>query len=213
MTAIKICGVKKAETYDLLLELKVNWAGLVFYPPSPRYITPDQARSLPDYKSHGLLKVGLFVKPTLDDLAKVLDQVQLDVLQLYTSAEMAITIREEFGLPVWLARGVQSVADLPNNDDVDGLVIEAPSSQSDTRPGGNGRTFDWQLTAGWKSPKPWLLAGGLTPENIIQAIKYSGAKAVDVSSGVEYQKGEKDPALIREFVKNIRNFDCLKGVI
>lgn len=213
MTAIKICGVKKAETYDLLLELKVNWAGLVFYPPSPRYITSDQARSLPDYKNYGLSKVGLFVKPTLDGIAKVLDKVQLDILQLYTSAEMAITIREEFGLPVWLARGVQSVADLPSNDNVDGLVIEAPASQSDSRPGGNGRTFDWRLTAGWKAPKPWLLAGGLTPKNVTQAMKDSCAKAVDVSSGVEHQKGEKDSALIREFVKNIRNFDFEKGVI
>lgn len=207
MTAIKICGVKEEETYDLLLELKVNWAGLVFYPPSPRYIPPDQARSLPNYNKYGLLKVGLFVKPTLDYITKVLDKVQLDILQLYTSAEMAIIIRDQLGLPVWVAQGVQSIANLPNDCDVDGLVIEAPSRQSDSHPGGNGRAFDWKLTAGWQAPKPWLLAGGLTPKNVVQAIKHSGAKAVDVSSGVECQKGQKDLALIREFVKNIRNFD------
>ncbi|EUK17746.1 phosphoribosylanthranilate isomerase [Commensalibacter papalotli (ex Servin-Garciduenas et al. 2014)] len=207
MSAIKVCGIKTAETYDLLLELNVNWAGLVFYPPSPRYITLDQARQLPDYKNHGLLKVGLFVKPTLDDIAKVLDHVHLDILQLYTSTQMIKTIRNHFGLPVWLAQGIRTVCDLPDNYDVDGLVIEAPSHQSDLHPGGNGRTFDWQLTSGWQAPRPWLLAGGLTPTNVTQAIKQSGARAVDVSSGVERQKGEKDHALIREFVGNINNFD------
>lgn len=213
MSAIKVCGIKTAETYDLLLELNVNWAGLVFYPPSPRYITVNQARQLPDYKEHGLLKVGLFVEPTLNDIANVLDQVHLDILQLYTSSEMAKTIRDQFELPVWLARGVRTVSDLPNGCDADGFVIEAPSSQSDLHPGGNGRAFDWELTSGWQAPRPWLLAGGLTPENVTQAIKQSGAKAVDVSSGVERQKGEKDHALIREFVKNVYDFSVLKGAI
>lgn len=207
MTAIKICGVKEAHTYDLLVELKVDWVGLVFYPPSPRYIAMDQARQLPDYKNQGLLRVGLFVKPTLDDIKAVLDKINLDILQLYTSLEIAQKIRDEFGIPVWLAKGVQTVSDLPTNCSVDGLVIEAPSNQSDSRPGGNGRAFDWQLTSGWHSPKPWLLAGGLTPENVTQAIQQSGTQAVDVSSGVERQKGEKDPSLIKQFVKNIRCFN------
>lgn len=207
MTAIKICGVKEAHTYDLLAELKVDWVGLVFYPPSPRYITMDQARQLPDYKNQGLLRVGLFVKPTLDDIKAVLDKINLDILQLYTSLETAQIIRDELGIPVWLAKGVQTISDLPINGSVDGFVIEAPSNQSDSRPGGNGRTFDWQLTSGWHSPKPWLLAGGLTSENVTQAIQQSGTKAVDVSSGVEHQKGKKDSGLIKQFVENIRCFD------
>lgn len=204
MTAVKICGVKDAATCDLLLELKVNWVGLVFYPPSPRYITIDQACQLPDYKNNNLLRVGLFVKPTLDDIARVLDKVHLDVLQLYTSVEMAKIIRNQCGLPTWLAQGIQTITDLPNKCDVDGLVMEAPCNQSDSRPGGNGRAFDWRLTCGWQAPKPWLLAGGLTPDNVQEAIKQSGAKAVDVSSGVERNKGDKDHLLIRQFVENVR---------
>ncbi|MDI2091029.1 phosphoribosylanthranilate isomerase [Commensalibacter oyaizuii] len=204
MTAIKICGVKDSATYDLLAELQVNWVGIVFYPPSPRYIEPSQAALLPDYKADGLQRVGLFVKPTVDDIRRILDYVHLDVLQLYTSMENASVIQTIFGIPVWVAKGVKSRADLPTSCPVTGMVIEAPANQSDSRPGGNGRVFDWQLTKNWQAPRPWLLAGGLTPENVTTAIVEAQALAVDVSSGVERCMGEKDPVLIRSFVENIR---------
>ncbi|CAI3948705.1 Phosphoribosylanthranilate isomerase (TrpF) (PDB:1DL3) [Commensalibacter communis] len=207
MTAIKICGVKDPEIYELLATLKVNWVGLVFYESSPRFISIDQVRQLPDYYNEGISRVGLFVKPTLDEVKRVLETVRLDILQLYTTPEIARTIRETFDIPVWLAKGIQKRSDLPETCSIDGLVIEAPPNHSDSRPGGNGRTFDWQLTSAWNAPKPWLLAGGLTPENVVQAIQQSGAKAVDVSSGVERRKGEKDPTLIRQFIQNIRNID------
>ncbi|MDI2112956.1 phosphoribosylanthranilate isomerase [Commensalibacter nepenthis] len=208
MTGIKICGVKEPATYDLLIKLKVNWVGLVFYEPSPRFISMGQVRQLPDYHNEGLLRVGLFVKPTVDEVRRVLDTVRLDILQLYTSLEVAHTIREACDIPVWLAKGIKERSDLPKTCSVDGLVIETPSNHSDLRPGGNGRTFDWRLTSTWDIPKPWLLAGGLTPDNVGQAIQQSGAKAVDVSSGVERHKGEKDSTLIRQFVETIRAIDC-----
>ena len=89
------------------------------------------------------------------------------------------------------------------------MVIEAPFYESDTRPGGNGRKFDWSLTKNWNPAKPWLLAGGLTPDNVQEAIQQSGAEAIDVSSGVESEPGKKDPILIQQFVKNARQeYNC-----
>ncbi len=205
MTAIKICGVKDLATYDLLAELQVNWVGLVFYPASPRFLSLSQAAQLPDYRNEGLLRVGLFVKPELEDIQRVIEKIHLDILQVYCPDEQAEFIRETFKIPVWIAKGIKTHQDLLRSCTVDGMVMEAPSYQSDTRPGGNGRQFDWSLTKTWKSVKPWLLAGGLTPDNIQEAIRISGAKAVDVSSGVEFKKGVKDLKLIRRFVMNARS--------
>jgi len=154
MVSIKICGVRETATCDLLLKLRVNWVGLVFYPASPRFLSVTQARQLPDYGKEGLLRVGLFVRPKLDDIKRILDKVRLDILQLYCSDKQAETIREEIGLPVWLARGVKTRDDLLEPCQVDGMVIEAPFYESDTRPGGNGRKFDWSLTKNWNPAKP-----------------------------------------------------------
>lgn len=204
MGLIKICGVKEARICDLLVELRVNWIGFVFYPASPRYLTLSQAKNLPDYKRDGLLRVGLFVRPELDVIKRTLETVRLDILQLYTSEEEALMIKRTFNMPVWLAKGIQTYHDLPRHCPVDGMVIEAPHNALDTRPGGNGRTFDWSLSKNWQAPKPWLLAGGLSPDNVQRAIQQSNAPAVDVSSGVESEQGIKDPLLIRNFVKNAR---------
>lgn len=204
MVAIKICGVNEAETCDLLVSLQVDWVGLVFYPASPRFLSLSQAMQLPDYGKEGLLRVGLFVKPELDDIRKILDHVRLDILQLYCPDKQAEIIREEFHLPVWLARGVKTRQDLLQPCPVDGMVTEAPCYDSDTRPGGNGRQFDWSLMKNWHAAKPWLLAGGLTPDNVQTAIQQSSAQAVDVSSGVEAEPGKKDPGLIQRFVENAR---------
>ena len=194
MVSIKICGVRETATCDLLLKLRVNWVGLVFYPASPRFLSVTQARQLPDYGKEGLLRVGLFVRPKLDDIRRILDKVRLDILQLYCSDKQAAIIREEIGLPVWLARGVKTRDDLLEPCQVDGMVIEAPFYESDTRPGGNGRKFDWSLTKNWNPAKPWLLAG---------------TDAIDVSSGVESEPGKKDPILIQHFVKNARQeYNC-----
>lgn len=207
MTAIKICGVRDSKTCDLLVELQVDWVGFVFYPASPRYITAEQVSQLPDYKQEGLSRVGLFVEPTIDEIVAVLESVRLDILQVYASMEQAHAIQEQIKMPIWVAKGIQTTQDLPISCSVDGLVIEAPANKEDSRPGGNGRVFDWRLTAKWRAPKPWILAGGLTPDNVTEAIQQSGTKAVDVSSGVEGNKGVKDLLLVRRFVENIRQFD------
>ncbi|WP_338329477.1 phosphoribosylanthranilate isomerase [Commensalibacter sp. Nvir] len=209
MIAIKVCGIKEENHYELLAKLNVDWVGLVFYPPSPRYITPEQASHLPDFKQQGLQRVGLFVHPDEEEIETVLEKVRLDVLQLYTSLEQACFIRKRFNIPVWLSKGIKRFSDLPTSCPLDGLVIEAPASKTDTRPGGNSKQFDWRITQSWRAPKPWVLAGGLNCRNVDRAISLSGTRAVDVSSGVENQLGIKDSQLIQNFVTKVRNCNDL----
>ena len=116
-----------------------------------------------------------------------------------------MSTRDRFGLPVWRPVGIATRADLPASaGDADALLLEAKPPADATRPGGNAVRFDWAMLNGWTAPAPWLLAGGLTPDNVAEAIRLTGAVAVDVSSGVEKEKGRKDPALIRSFIERAR---------
>ena len=200
---VKICGINDAASFDTVIEAGADWVGFVFFPPSPRYITPEAAAALSARAPGGPPRVGLFVNPTAEQIAATLDVIRLDVLQLYGADTGAM--RARFGLPIWRAVGVDSPADLPTDSHgADRLLIEAKPPPDATRPGGNAVSFDWTLLRGWKSPVPWVLAGGLTPANVAAAIRETGAEAVDVSSGVEKAKGVKDPALIRAFIANAR---------
>ena len=202
MIRVKICGINDAASRDAALAAGADWLGFVFFPPSPRAVTPTLAATL----AAGVpSRVGLFVAPTDDDVAAVLAAVRLDVLQLYDSVERCAALRARFGVPVWRAVGLRAAADLPGTDSgLDGLVIEASPPASATRPGGNAAALDHSLLAGWRPPLPWLLAGGLTPANVAAAIRATGALAVDVSSGVETAPGKKHPDLIRAFVAAAR---------
>lgn len=210
MVKVKICGLKKPEEIKLCAALDVAWAGFVFYPPSPRFITPQQALALhqavPPSQEGGPQRVGLFVAPSSRDIKEVLDVIPLDILQLYAPLAQVLAFRKEFALPVWQARGIKTRADLPSQKNaLDGYVIEAPPDLHDNQPGGLGKSFDWQLTRNWPALAPWLLAGGLTPENVATAIKTSGAPAIDVSSGVEETRGIKSLEKIEKFVRNASN--------
>ncbi|MBS1067378.1 phosphoribosylanthranilate isomerase [Gluconobacter cerinus] len=206
MTKVKICGVRDVATMQLCASLGVDWVGFVFHPASPRYVLPEQARRIHESVSVGLApsRVGLFVKADDKTIEHTLQTVPLNVLQIYDSVERAKEIRSRFGLPVWLARGVKSASDLPVRAEIDGYVIEAPRQDGDDRPGGLGRTFDWALTQEWNAPAFWMLAGGLTPSNVQNAINASSAPAVDVSSGVESRAGKKSHKLIEQFVEKAR---------
>ena len=197
---VKICGVRDTPALDAAVEAGADWIGLQFFPRSPRYVEPETAASLCRHLRGRIPAVGLFVDPTGDDIAGVLATTPLDILQLYGATDRAAEIRRRFGLPVWLAHGVAVAADLPATTDADGLVIEAKPPRGSDRPGGNGARFDWSILRDWIAPAPWMLAGGLTGENVRAALEASGADAVDVSSGVERAPGEKDPDLIRTFI-------------
>jgi phosphoribosylanthranilate isomerase len=164
-------------------------------------VTPEQAVELARFAPTAVRRVGLFVEPTEEELEAALAVVPLDILQLYTSAERAAALGARFGKPVWRGVSVAAQADLPvDAEGVDAFLLDAKPSPASTRPGGNAMRFDWSLIAGWSAPAPWVLAGGLDPDNVAEAVAATGAETVDVSSGVESAPGRKDPARIRAFV-------------
>lgn len=203
--AIKICGLTEPEGLDAVIENGADWVGFNFFPRSPRVVTPAQAaRLIARMPSDGPRRIGLFVEPDDDTIAATLNMAALDGLQIYASQTRALDIRARFGLPVWHARGVETAADLPTASPLDRLLIESRPPAGADRPGGNARSIDWTITQGWHAPVPWMLAGGLTPDNVAHAIAQSGTRAVDVSSGVESAPGRKDAALIARFIQAAR---------
>ncbi|MGH7056280.1 MAG: phosphoribosylanthranilate isomerase [Acetobacteraceae bacterium] len=199
---VKVCGITDEAGFDAAITAGADWIGFVFFPPSPRFVTPERAAAIASRNIGGPPRVGLFVDPSDDAIAASLDALTLDILQIYAPAPRVASLRRRFGRPVWRPVGVAQPADLPQNaEGCDALLIEARPPAEATRPGGNARRFDWSILAGWKAPAPWLLGGGLNPGNVAAAIAASGAPAVDVSSGVERRPGRKDPALIGAFVR------------
>jgi phosphoribosylanthranilate isomerase len=201
---VKICGINDAAAFDTAISAGADWVGFNFFPPSPRYVAPAQAAALSARSPGGPSRVGLFVDPAPEAVATALDTVRLDILQVYGAVDLA-ALRARFGLPIWRPIGVAMAADLPvAAGAADRLLIEAKPPPDATRPGGNAVRFDWSLLRGWHAPVPWILAGGLTADNVAEAVRITGAWAVDVSSGVELTRGVKDPALIRAFIANAR---------
>ena len=205
MTLVKICGVNSAEAFDAVVEAGADYLGFVFFPRSPRFVTAEQAAALSARHQGGPKRVGLFVEPEATDISAKLERVKLDVLQIYGSAELCRELKAAFGLPVWRAIGVAARSELPMDaQGIDGFVIEAKPPAGATRPGGNAKAMDWGLLSGWKAALPWLLGGGLSPGNVAEAIRQTGAPGVDVSSGVEIAPGQKSPALIGAFVAAVK---------
>ena len=204
---MKICGVSKPEDVAAAATAGASYVGLVFFEKSPRYVSFQKARALALEAPAGLAKVALVVNAEdafLDDLTT---QVPLDMLQLHgsESPERVADIKARYGLPVMKAVGVADAGDLTAIDTysavADQLLIDAKPPKTADLPGGNGLSFDWRLLQGRKYwTCPWMLAGGLTPDNVAEAIRLTGARQVDVSSGVEAAPGVKDPALIARFV-------------
>ena len=197
---VKICGLTTPEAVEAAAS--ADYIGFVFFPPSPRYVTPMRAAAL---AAGAPARVGLFVDPADDAVAEALDAVALDVLQVVASPQRAAALRARFGRPVWRAVGVAEAADLPDAlDGADALLLDAKAPAGADRPGGNAVAFDWSALRGWQAPGPWLLAGGLHPGNVADAIAATGAPAVDASSGLERAPGVKDPALIEAFLRAAR---------
>ena len=206
MSIVKICGLTTPADIDAAVAAGARYLGFVFFARSRRAVTTDTAAALALSVPPGVMRVGLFVDADNDFLGSVLNRVPLDMIQLHgaeTPARVA-EVKARFGLPVMKAIGVSGPGDLGALWDyglvADQLLIDAKAPKDAALPGGNGVAFDWRLLVGRKWLKPWMLAGGLTPENVAQAIRLTGAPAVDVSSGVERAPGVKDPALIRAFV-------------
>ncbi len=205
---VKICGLKTAADLAAVAEAGAAYAGFVFFPKSPRHLEVDQAAALALEAPMGLCKVALTVNASDAELDAITAKVPLDMMQLHgrETPERVAEVKARYGLPVMKAIGVADASDLPQIDAysavADQLLIDAKPPKGADLPGGNGLAFDWRLLAGRKYwQRPWMLAGGLTAENAAEAIRLTGARQVDVSSGVERDKGVKDAALIDAFVK------------
>ncbi|MGD2133626.1 MAG: phosphoribosylanthranilate isomerase [Maricaulaceae bacterium] len=200
MTFVKICGLTDARSVDAALEAGADAVGFVIHESSPRYVSPADAARLAVPARGRALITALVIAPDDARAAEIADALAPDVFQLYDGALSADTRR---GRELWRAYSVRAREDLPDAvEDADRLLLDAPPPAGAKRSGGGwGATFDWSLLAGWAAPKPWILAGGLTPENVAEAIEVTGATAVDVSSGVESSPGVKDIAKIRDFIQ------------
>jgi phosphoribosylanthranilate isomerase len=208
-TEVKICGLRTPGALDAALGAGADYVGFVFYARSPRNILPDEARALAG-KARGQAKVvALFVDPDDELLAEVIEAVAPDIVQLHGSETPArvAEIAQRFGRPVMKAVTVAGAADvqtaLAYEGKADRILFDAraPMDDADALPGGNGVAFDWQALSSLEGRIDYMLAGGLTPANVAEAIRSTGARAVDVSSGVESQPGQKDPELIRRFIQ------------
>jgi phosphoribosylanthranilate isomerase len=204
---VKICGLSTAEHVAAACEAGAAYLGFVFFPKSPRNVGIVQARDLAIEVPVGVAKVALVVNASDAELEAICAQVPLDMLQLHgrETPERVAEIRARFGLPVMKAVGVAEPADLAAiaayEAVADQILIDAKAPKGAALPGGNGLAFDWRLIAGREWQKPWMLAGGLTPENVAEAVRLTGARQVDVSSGVESAPGVKDAGLIRAFIR------------
>ena len=204
----KICGLSTPETLDAAIDGGAAQVGLVFFPASPRTLSFEQAARLAGRVPDHVRKAGVFVDPDDALLDAAIAAGRLDILQLHkTAPDRAAAIRTRAGREVWAAVAVKTRADLAPaasfSGAADRLLYDAKTPDSAALPGGMGLRFDWTLLQGHVHPLPWALSGGLTPDNVVEAIRVTGATAVDVSSGVESTPGVKDVDKIAAFLKAV----------
>lgn len=199
---IKICGVTTPEAIDVAVEAGADYVGFNFYARSPRFLGPEQAARLAQQAGNAITRVGVFVDPDDALLRNSIEAGRLDAVQLHrVTAARREDVRAQFGLPVWAVLELASPRDLAalgHFDAFDRLIYDA-RTPAHALPGGMGLSFDWSWLGPAVHPGPWGLAGGLTPANVSEAIRQTGAPLVDTSSGVESAPGVKDAALIRAF--------------
>ena len=207
---VKICGINSLEAADAALASNADFCGLAFHSGSPRNLAPEAARAIAA-RMRGRTQIVAFLSdPTDDRLAEVVQLAQPDLLQLHgneTPSRVA-EIRDRFRLPVIRAIAVATSEDVMQASAyepvADMLLFDARAPESSLRSGGHGQAFDWQLLKGKRFARPWFLAGGLTAENVARAVATSGARGVDVSSGVEIAPGIKSPEQISRFISSAR---------
>ncbi len=202
---VKICGLGTAGDVAACAQAGAAYVGFVFFPKSPRHLSFEAAQRLAVEVPVGIAKVALTVNADDAMLDQMIETVPLDMLQLHggESAERVAQVRDRYGLPVMKAVGVADEGDLDAVQDyaqaADQLLIDAKPPKGADLPGGNGLSFDWRLMAGRRWSVPWMLAGGLTPDTVAEAVRLTGARQLDVSSGVEAAPGVKDARLIADF--------------
>ncbi len=206
---VKICGLREPSHAELAARHGARWVGVVFFPPSPRHVEPDQARAVVQALPPGVEAVGVLVDPDDEAIQRAIS-TGIGVLQLHgrESPERVAAVSSLAERPVIKAMGIATRTDAARAAQyagaADRILFDAPPPAGAKRPGGNARAFDWQVLSDLDLPLPWMLSGGLTPANVGDAVTRSGAQAVDVSSGVEEAPGIKDSARIVAFLAAAR---------
>jgi phosphoribosylanthranilate isomerase len=213
---VKICGITSAAAADAAAQAGADLAGLNFHPSSPRNLRADQAAAIAARLRGKLRLVALLSDPSDEALMDAVAAVKPDFVQLHGSEtpERVADVRSRTGIGIIKAIAVADAADLAlasrYDECADMLLFDAKPPSGATREGGHGAAFDWQILRGRSFARPWLLAGGLKPDNVARAIRASDAPGVDVSSGVETAAGQKSAELIAEFVANARSAQFVK---
>tara|TARA_R110002096_G_scaffold14582_5_gene50705 strand:+ start:18663 stop:19301 length:639 start_codon:yes stop_codon:yes gene_type:complete len=204
---VKICGITTSNSLKAATDAGAAYVGFVFFEKSPRHLDAATAIALAHDVPVGVCKTALVVNPTDEELDTLLGAVPIDMIQLHgdETFERVAQIKQTYGLPVMKAVGVSDESDLEQLSDyarvADQILVDAKPPKGADLPGGNGLSFDWRLIAGRRWATPWMLAGGLTPNNVGEAVRLTGAQQVDVSSGVEASVGVKDNQLIADFIR------------
>jgi phosphoribosylanthranilate isomerase len=211
---IKICGLKTPAALDAALEAGADLVGFVFFPPSPRHIGFEAARTLAERVKNRARKVAVSVDATDELLKSAIAALKPDLLQLHgrEPPERVAVIRSRFGLPVMKALPISERADLSSvhlhANVADLLMFDARAPREATRPGGLGMPFDWRLLENLALRVPFVLSGGLDAGNVAEAIRITRPDGVDVSSGVEQAPGQKDVDKIRAFIRAAREAEA-----
>lgn len=208
MVDAKICGLGTAEAVDAAVTGGAFMIGFNFFATSPRYVAPSVAAELGKRMPARVAKVGLVVDASDDEIAAILKEASLDLMQLHgkETPERVAAVKARFGLPVMKVISVADAADITASRSyetvADRLMFDAkpPKSMANALPGGNAISFDWRLLAGQSFQRPWMLAGGLNAGNLAEAVRATGAPAVDTASGVEDRPGEKNINKIKQFL-------------
>jgi phosphoribosylanthranilate isomerase len=208
-TRVKICGLSTPETVTAAIDAGADYLGFNFYARSPRYVSLERATELGRLVPPSILTVALAVDADDAALDKIMAALNPDILQLHgdETPERLVELKSRYGITLMKAIAIAGPEDPIKSeiyrDSADLLLFDAkpPKSMENALPGGNGLVFDWSLLAGQKPETPWMLSGGLTAENVREAVRITGTEAVDVSSGVEDTPGRKNPELITKFIR------------
>ena len=206
---IKVCGINDQISMDVAINYGVEYIGLVFYNESPRNLSISRAKILIRNRTETSKIVALTVNPSDNFLLEIKKSINPDFIQLHGEEEpnRCKNIREKFNIPLIKGIGIENDKNIkylikPYEEICDIFILDAPSKEL---PGGNGKKFDWKILKNFKSKKKWMLAGGLNIDNITKAIHVTKPPAIDISSGLEKDKGIKDPQLIKDFILKCRN--------
>jgi phosphoribosylanthranilate isomerase len=213
---VKVCGLNTLEAVAAACASGATHIGFIFYPPSPRAVSPENAGTIATAAPKAVIKVAVFVDPSDPEIQAVIKALSPHILQLHghESPERVAEVKKRFSLPVMKAVRVSSAEDidaaLAYNYIADILLFDAkpPKDTAGMLPGGNGLAFDWTLLSNFKGTTPWFLSGGLDLDNVAEALAISGAQAVDISSGVEDQPGLKNIKKIGAFLDAVRGLNC-----